>query len=146
MHDCPNQKTIDQIEKLVIKGNGEPSLMTAITRMSTKLDSYMQRQEDLIKEYKVFSAEYYDFRDKVNEFQTTVTATDAEKEKQEVKSRWKVGIMITVLMATMGILSAWIKSDMKNLEKRQDWTSSDLMYLQDSLKYRVRGIDTLNYD
>ena len=137
MEHCPNQKTIDQIEKLVVKGNGEPSLVTHIARMSSKLDDYMERQEALIKEAGITNREFYTFK-------TTIETAEKERDKQQVKTRWGIGIMTTILVACFTVISATLREKQKILEKRQDWTSIDVMYMQDSIAHRVRGINTLD--
>ena len=147
MEHCPNQKMIDQLQKTVISGNGEPSLVAIINKMSTKLDTYMDRQEDLIKEFNITNKEFYQFK-------TAAEATIKEQERQQGKRNRNISIMVTVLIALFTVSVAWIRDNQKQikqnqaiLESRQNYDSYDLMVIMDSLNFKVgtRGIDSLEH-
>ena len=100
-HFCKKEKEIDKLYKVVIDGNGQPPLVKVITEMSKKLDIYMERQEDLIKEYGITNMEFHEFRAKV------ITVNN-EKIKSDERGRWRTGILVTILCVVLSGIFGWM--------------------------------------
>jgi hypothetical protein len=113
---CPKEKEIDKLYKTVIDGNGHDSLCTQITKMSEKLDVYMKRQEDLIKEYGITNKEFY-------EFKVQVKTIYEEQQKSEARKRWRTGMFITIACVIFSVIFNWLvklNSNEKILSNRID--------------------------
>lgn len=117
---CSRDKEIAQLYKVLIDGNGQPSVVQQLAELNTNMKGYMKRQEDLIKEFGITSREFY-------QFQATVIATDKvrvkEGDERHTKNRWAVGIVVVVIMGLLGLVSTWAlsaKKDTKTLKAEVD--------------------------
>jgi thiaminase len=109
-HFCKKEKEIDKLYKVVIDGNGNPPLVQIITEMSGKLDIYMQRQEDLIREYGITNMEFHEFRERVK-------TTHTEQLRSEDRGRWRTGIFVSVLCVILAGFIGWMVKESGNLKQ-----------------------------
>jgi hypothetical protein len=98
---CTQEGAIKKLQQIVYEGNGQPSIVSRLASMEEKIDGYMGRQEDLIKEFGLTSREF-------SEFKTKVTTIEEEKEKSDNRRRWRTGAMVTVTCVLLTIFSAWM--------------------------------------
>jgi hypothetical protein len=126
-HECTQTNNIQKLLKIVTDGNGQPSLVQQIGELSTKIDSYMGRQEDLIKEFGITSREFYEFR-------SHVQTVEVEKDKSDMRKRWRTGVLITLLVAVISTLTIVFVNRDKVLASRID---------DANVKSVTRGVDSL---
>ncbi len=124
---CTEKENINKLLKIVTDGNGRPSLVQQITSVSEKIDTYMGRQEDIITQLGIFSKEFYEFRSHVN-------TVEIERDKSDVRKRWRTGVFISLLIAVMTILTTLFVNSNKILAARID---------DNNVQSVTRGLDSL---
>jgi hypothetical protein len=114
-HDCKQEHNVDKLLKIVTEGNGQPSLVQQLGEISVKIDTYMARQEDLIKEFGITNKEFYEFKAKV-------ISTDTERQSARAWKQWAIGLSIPVIIAFVGLGFNYGCKRMEILENRIDTT------------------------
>jgi hypothetical protein len=126
-HDCTQTENIQKLLRTVLDGNGQPSLVQLMAGISSQLDTYMKRQEDIISQCGIFSKEFYEFR-------SHVSTVEVEREKSEMRKRWRTGVLVSALAVILTILTTLFVNRTKVLASRID--SHDIQSWS-------RGVDSL---
>jgi hypothetical protein len=98
---CSEKDRIDQMHKVLLVGNGKPSITDQLTELNTNLKLFMKRQEDLIIEYGITNLEFHEFRQ-------SVETRELERDRYESRRRWRIGIQTTVIVAIITVTFAWL--------------------------------------
>ena len=132
-HECTQEYNINKLLKVVTDGNGQPSLVQQIGSLNTKIDLYMVRQEDLIKEWGIFSGEMRAFR-------AHVETVEMERDKSDNRKRWRIGVVVTICIAILSITTSILVKNfdrkMSVMESRQNWTEMDMVGVYNKLGIR----------
>jgi hypothetical protein len=107
-------------------------LVQKITDISVKIDIYMQRQEDLIKEFGITNKEFYQFKE-------TVISTDKERQRNASLRRWVIGASIPLIATFIALAVNYGCKKMELLENRIDTTYWEYVAVP-------RGVDSLNLE
>ena len=110
---CARDKEIAQLYKVLVDGNGQPSVVQQLTTLNTNMANYMKRQEDLIKEFGLTNREFYEFKAKV-------ISTDGERQKSKAVGRWVIGLVVGILGTLMIVISAWTLENRKENKALSD--------------------------
>jgi hypothetical protein len=131
---CTQKENIEKLLKIVTDGNGQPSLTQQVSAMSQivlnmnkNITDYAKRQEDLIKEFGITNREFY-------EFKSHMLTVETERDKSDVRKRWRTGVFVSILIAILTILTTLGINRSKILASRID---------NSLVPVNMRGIDSL---